>query len=238
MCLRKWGLGALPVSVLIVMLWSGAHPALAADDPRPATGFIKKGGVRFYVVEKRIEIDGRFGLQRWLIELLACEVGGKEHKSVIALDVKPEILYFCLLLMKLERGNPAPQRPAAPQPAPSSVVIKVRWADKQGVEKTVPAEDLCWDAAAKRPMTPTSWRFVRPQFQQQPANAPPGWEKSIIGLQDPSAMLQPAVPPDMATGAFTINERLAPPVGTPCTIILQPVPEVIPAVQPAEPKAK
>lgn len=93
---------------------------------------ITKGGVRLYVKEKRIEMDGRFCLTEGPIELFVCAKGGKEYESVIAVEANPEILHFCLLLLKLKPGETGPKFQGDPDRVPtgSPVVVTVTWWDE------------------------------------------------------------------------------------------------------------
>jgi biopolymer transport protein ExbD len=211
---------------LAALCTTGASCASAAspDDGQPIT----KGGVRLYVKQKRIEMDGKFSLAEGPIEVLVCAKGGKEYESVISVDANPEILHFCLLLLKLKPGATGPKFQGDPDRAPtgSPVDVTVRWKDANGV-KTVRGEQLCWNAIDKRPMLKTPWVFVGSKKQKDPDTGRTVYwanvEKSLITVfRDPFAVLDLPLLLGANDDAYVVNKQLVPKPGTPCTVILTP----------------
>ena len=207
-------------SVAGVSCASNASP----DGEKP----IIKGGVRLFPKGKRIEMDGKFLLSEGPIELLVTGEGWKEHESVISVGANPEILHFCLILLKLKPGTGGPRFLGDPDHAPtgSPVVVSVRWKDKDGV-KTVRGEQLCWNAIDRRPMLTTPWVFVGSKKQKDPDTGRPVYwanvEKSIITVfRDPFAILDLPLSLGANDDAYVVNKQLVPQPGTPCTVILEP----------------
>ncbi len=214
-------------------------PAGAAEDAGPKV--VRKGGVALYPEEKRIEINGRFCLAEGPIELLACAAGGKEYESIIALDVNPEILHFCLLLLKLKPGDKGPEFQGDPEhmPSGSPVTVKVRWKDANGAEKSVPAEELCWNNYEKRTMEPTPWVFSGSRMVKDPNTGNQVYwanvDKSVIVVyRDPFSVLDLPTAASANDEAFVVNKQVVPPVGTACTVILEPGPPIPPAPKNAQ----
>jgi len=202
----------------------------AAGDAAPIT----RSGVRLYVKEKRIEMDGKFCLTEGPIELLVCAKGGKEYESVISVEANPEILHFCLLLLKLKPGETGPKFQGDPDRVPtgSPVVVRVRWKDKDGV-KTVRAEQLCWNMIDKRTMLKTPWVFVGSKKVKDPDTGKTVYwanvEKSLITVfRDPFAVLDLPLSLGADDDAYAVNKQLVPARETPCTVILTPAEKVRP----------
>jgi hypothetical protein len=220
-----------PIALLIRTMLLVTLCAVAARAAEPeAPEVIRKGGVRYYVKEKRIEIDGKFCLEEGPIELLACARGGKEYESVITLDVNPEILHFCLILMGLKPGKTGPRFQGDPKNAPtgSPVIVRVRWKMDDDV-KLVRGEDLCWNAIDKRPMRRTPWVFVGSRKHKDPDTGKKVYwanvERSVLTVYwDPYSVLDLPLALGSNDEAYVVNKRLVPKVGTPCTVLLTPGP--------------
>jgi hypothetical protein len=202
----------------------------------PEEKVIRKGGVRYFVKAKRIEVDGKFCLKEGPLELIACAKGGKEYESIVSLDVNPEVLHFCMLLMGLKPGDTGPKFQGDPDNVPtgSPVIIEVRWKE-DGKDRQVRIEDLCWNAIDRRPMARTPWVFVGSQMvKDQNTGKKVLWvkvEKSIVAVfRDPYALLDLPLALGANDEAYEVRKGAAPAVGTACTMIFTP------AVMPAAPK--
>ncbi len=220
MTVRKWWF-----ALGIVAVWAGlAVSTFAADAPK----IFERGGVRLFIEEKRIEMQGRFCLAEGPIELLACAKGGKEYESVISLDVNPEMLHLCLLMMGLKPGKTGPLHQGDPDHAPTGdpVVVKVRW-NVGDAEVLHRGEDLCWNVIDRRPMDRTHWVFAGSRIQEDPETGKRVYwanvEKSLIVVyRDPFAVLDLPLALGANDDAYVVNKNLVPKVGTPCTVILEP----------------
>ena len=204
---------------------------LAAAACSAAEGKVyKKGGVRLYLDQKRIEMDGRFVLAEGPIELFACAAGGKEYESILSLDVNPEILHFCLVLMGLKPGERGPKFQGDPDQVPtgSPVTIRVKWMDGDA-ERVCGAEDLCWNAIDQRSMEPTPWVFAGSRKERDTETGKVIYwanvEKTIIAVyRDPFAVLDLPLPLGANDEAYVVNTNVVPAQGTRCTVILEPAP--------------
>ncbi len=227
---RRAGRTSATAALAVLLGVLSAATCLAADPPREKV--IEKGGARLYPVSKRVEIDGKFCLQEGPIELFACAKGGKEYESVISLDVNPEMLHFCLLMMRLKPGKPGtgPRFQGDPdrRPTGSPVTVKVKWRVGK-VEEVHRAEDLCWNAIDKRTMLRTPWVFVGSKIHKDPDTGKKIYwanvEKSIITVYwDPFAVLDLPLALGANDEAYVVTKQLVPKRGTPCTVILEPAP--------------
>jgi hypothetical protein len=206
------------VATLLVLIFAQCACAAEAEAPQKEK-VVRKKGVRLYLKASRIEMDGKFCLAKGPVELLACAKGGKEYESVIALDADLEVLHFCLLLAK--------QKPGAKG---SQLVLKVRWS-QDGKVRTVRAERLCRDAKGQ-PLPPSTWTFaglprppraaLRMGKRGDDRNIAAVWGgqlSSVIKLVAPNAD-----PP----AELSVNSKLVPKPGTPCTLIVEPAPSAKP----------
>ncbi len=199
-------------------------PAFATDAPK----VFERGGARLYIEEKRIEMKGRFCLAEGPIELLACAKGGKEYESVISLEVNPEMLHLCLLMMGCKPGKTGPLHQGDRDHAPTGdpVIVKVKW-EVDDAERVHRAEDLCWNVVDRRPMDRTHWVFAGSRIQEDPETGKRVYwanvEKSVIVVyRDPFAVLDLPLALGVDDDAYVVNKALVPKVGTPCTVILEP----------------
>lgn len=222
--MRAVGTALFAVTVLL--------PGVMACGEEAAPKVIKKGGVRFYVEEKRIEIDGKICLAEGPLEYFAVAEGGKEYESVISLTVNPEILHWCLLLMRLKPGETGAKYQGDPENVPtgSPVTVKVKWTEN-GAAKVVPATALCWNALDKRPMEETPWVFVGSKMLEDPDTKKKVYwanvEKSVIDVyRDPMAVLSLPLAASANDESYVVNKQVVPKKDTPVTVILEPGPEV------------
>ena len=220
------------LTIAITLILASAC-AFAGDAPAKV---IRKGGVTFFPQEKRIEIQGKFMMKDGPIELLACAAGGKDYESIISLDVNPEILHFTLILMGLKPGGDSgPKFQGDPEHAPSGspVAIRVKWQDKDGSEKIVPAEKLCWSPIDRRTMESTPWVFAGSKKLKDPETGKEVYwanvEKSIITVfRDPFSVLDLPLASSASDESYVVNSAIVPEPGTPCTIMIEPGPALQP----------
>jgi hypothetical protein len=195
---------------------SGSATAGAAEQPQ----FIERGGVRFFIKEKRLEIDGKVTLVEGPIELLACARGGKEHESIISAPCKPSTVKFFATLMGLKEGTPDGRKAQRGSP----VFIHVRWQDG---EKTVTrrAEELIWNAIDKRPMRLTPWvfvggRIVRSAEGKRKVFLPDAEGTIVATFRDLNGVFKLPLKLAVNDEAFVARKEMLPPQDTACTMII------------------
>lgn len=107
--------------------------------PELPKGWTRFGTVRFDTVNKVIEVDGYFNLQRGLLEFVACAPGVKAHETLVSLGCDPRNLNVALLALGLQ-SKQRPKHDGDIGPIEGDrVVIFLRWKvkDEDGKEKVI-----------------------------------------------------------------------------------------------------
>ena len=112
---------------------------------------------------KNVVMIGRVILREGFLELLACRVGTKEHESILAVRVEPQLIHAALLAANARQGRPMQMSPVFTPATGDRIGITLRWKDESGTQHESPAQDWVWDMSAspehaKKPMT-THWVF-------------------------------------------------------------------------------
>ena len=213
-------------------------PPKPADKPR--TIFIDKDA-------RRLTLSGRFTGTAGAIELAACTTAGKDFLAAVLLDASaPEIAAAMKSLGFAPGKVPVadPKTAFASAPEGESVDLFLEW-DLSVRNRTLPyrvhAEELFWDRAADRTLPLAHWLYaggarVRDQTSDSEMfTADLSGSVATINPLDTSALFYYAGPLD-STQAWHANPALHPPKGTPCQLIVQPLPKPeAPAPQPVAP---
>lgn len=136
--------------------------------PALPKGWTRFGSVRFDTVNKVIEVDGYFNLQRGLLEFLACAPGVKAHETLVALGCDPRNLNVALLALGLvPKQRPKHEGDIGPIEG-DRVVIFLRWKVKgeDGKEKVIEkrAEECIVNYLAEELMDPSGFVFTGSTF--------------------------------------------------------------------------
>ena len=112
---------------------------------------------------KNVVMIGRVILREGFLELLACRVGTKEHESILAVRVEPQLIHAALLAANARQGRPMQMSPVFTPATGDRIDITLRWKDEAGTQHESPAQDWVWDMSAspedaKKPMA-THWVF-------------------------------------------------------------------------------
>jgi hypothetical protein len=102
--------------------------------------------------------------------------------------------------------------------------IRARW-QSGGRSREMRLEELAWDIPRRRPMERTSWIFTGLSPEGRGASA----GSLVATYRDPDAVLNHPLPTGTDDTIYKANERLVPPVGTPVTVTLAPLPAGAPA---------
>ena len=197
-----------------------AAPTLPPDAERIGEDRYRVGKVTVDLAAKTATCAGKINMPRGMIEYLAVAPLGKRHESVLLLDVRPLHLQVGLILLGLEpkggltfQGDPA-------QPKGSPVNVSVSW-KRGGRTVRVPAEDLVWAIDHKRPMERGAWVFSGSAVEKGVLLADA--ERSLIAtFHDPAAIVNNILPGGSDDTLYKVNERIAPPYGTPVTVTFAP----------------
>jgi hypothetical protein len=246
--MSKWMLAGL-----IAVLCAGVVLAQDAPEEKPTDSPVEaedenivtlRGGGKFYVEEKRIEIPGEILMARGLIELFACSEGGKDHESIMRLDVLAEDLNLALIMMELEPGTPPESLEEAKASDGDRVIIEVKIEGEN--PKTLRAEELIWNKAYDEPMEQVGFVYVGSAFIDEidiDTGKPTGrriflasQNKSLITTyRDHTTLLDNPLPWGANDNLYYVNEEVIPEIGTKITAIIRiPTAEELKAMKAAE----
>ncbi|MGE0709984.1 MAG: YdjY domain-containing protein [Planctomycetota bacterium] len=166
-------------------------PGPARPEPRP---IVKEGavtrfpGIRVFVAEKRIEVDGYVNLNECpTLEFMGCTQRGKTHETLLRFECEPKQLHLALLMIGLVPTPQVSEQGQAIELAKGErVVVEVAWWAEhtpkydddapKPVDEVVTrrVEDLIWDRNRQGPMPRVGWVFTGSRMIKVPA--PPDWE--------------------------------------------------------------
>ncbi len=195
---------------------SGSKPSV----DKLADGTYKIGSVILNRDKGEIYINGEVNMQSGMIELLACAWGGKQHESVLVLDVVPHHLQVALLLLGLEPGERKLEYQGDPgAPEGDSLEVWVEWKQDRKT-KRVRGEDLVYNISQKRAMKHTHWVFTGSVIYDGRFLADE--DKSIITtFHDPLTIIDNPLTTGGDDTIYEVNKELVPKVGTPVKVILK-----------------
>lgn len=210
-------------------------PGRAGEAPAPAPPAklppdVEKIGDDLYRIGK-LTVDlkaktatcaGKINMQRGTVEYFAVAPGGKLHESVLSVDVRPLHLQVGLLLLGLEPRGGLRYQGDTQVPRGSPVEVWTSW-QRNGHTVKARAEDLVWDVPKKQPMERKAWVFSGSAVKDGALAA--DQELSLVATyRDPAAIINNVLPTGSDDTFYKVNERIAPPVGTPVTFIVTPAP--------------
>lgn len=190
-------------------------PAIPGDAERVGEDLYRLGRVTVDLRRKTASCAGKINMRRGTVEYLAVTPTGKLHESLLSLDVRPLHLQLALILLGLEpKGGLRFQGDTQP-PRGAPVRLQVGW-QRAGRPVCVPAEQLLWNVDRKRPMEAGAWVFSGSRVTESGFAADD--EGSLVGTyRDPVAIINNALPTGSDDSIYKVNERVAPPLGTPIT---------------------
>ena len=209
----------LPISGTRSQTLSSPKPAATSSDS--SSSQIQKIGEDLYRLgsitidskKRELSLPGKFNMQKGMIELLACSVGGKVHESVLVLDVVPYHLQVALLLLGLNFKGGLEFQGDPKAPKGDSVVVRVTWKNGDR-DTTVRLEQLAWEVSGNKPMERTEFVFVGSKMVEGKFMA--DVEKSLITTyHDPYTILDNPLSTGANDEVYKVNETLVPVKGTP-----------------------
>lgn len=178
------------------------------------------GKARADLKARTVTCTGKINMFRGLIEYLAVAPEGKEHESLLTLDVRPLHLQVGLILLGLEPKGGLRYQGDKQVPKGDPVEIFVSW-QRGGRNVRVVATDLVWDTIKKRPMERNPWVFSGSALKDGSFLA--DQELSLIAtFRDPAAIINNVLPSGADDTVYKVNERIVPPLGTPVTVTITP----------------
>ncbi len=212
-----------------------ATPPLPPDAEKIGEDRYRLGKLTVDLKAKTATCSGTINQQKGMIEYLAVAPMGKLHESVLNVDVRPLHLQLALILLGLEPRGGLRYQGDTQVPKGSPVSIWVSW-QRDGKAVTVRGEDLCWVIPRKAPLQPNAWIFSGSRVDADGFVADRGL--SLVGtFRDPDAIINNVHTSGADDTLIKVNERIAPPWGTPVTFIVGPGTPPPPAAQPSPPAA-
>ena len=183
---------------------------------------------------KSVVLIGRVALREGLLELLACRVRTKEHESILSIRTKPYLIHAALLVVNARQGKPIQTSPVFVPATGDQIDITLHWKDTSGKQHKSPAQDWVWDMSvstedAKKPMA-THWVFSGSKEYQDDEGKThyiANETGELFGLSNFVGSIldvpirSSADNTQLLFGCFTEH---IPPLDTPITIILTPIP--------------
>jgi len=202
-------------------------PAGPFGDPPDAVRLSPKHRVWIDKQRKLVIFDGRVCLREGQLEMFVCPAQTKEHESVVAADVVPQIVHAALLALGAEPGNTVQFSPEFVPASGTEIEVIVLWQDKQGRKHKAFGQQWVRDAESGKAMS-YPWVFAgsglwvdeRTGRKHYMAN-----DGDFICVSNfPTAMLDVPVKSSDANRALLFDaftERI-PPLQTPVRIVLRP----------------
>lgn len=216
--------------VLLLLLAAGCATLPPAERVRPEPDFlpvapedlVAVGSVHVDPQNRCVVAAGWVNQVEGLVELLACGPEGKTHESVLVLDIDPIDLNAALLLLGLRPGAP-PQSVGVGEPAGELVEVWVAW-DAGEHATLVRGETLIRNRETDRALPRTSWVYTGLVGKDGRLKA--GVDQSLVAtFWDPWALLNLPLPCGANDEILLAHATVLPPLGTPVTVRLRPIPK-------------
>ncbi|CEK13469.1 YdjY domain-containing protein [Chthonomonas calidirosea] len=195
-----------------------ASAAKAAPIEKITDNLYRLGTLLIDMKAHTLTCPGEINMDSGDVEYLAVTPMGKTYESLLRLNVRPLYLQLGLLLLGLEPKNVLRYQgdPTSPQGDP--VDILVRWADRNGIEHQVRAEDLLMEGSKGSPMPHHPWVFTGSRI------LPEGFEADLCGSlvavwHDPAAILDN--PMQEIQNDWMVNPAKTPRRGTSIRVIFK-----------------
>lgn len=233
----RWIPGLL-TSLCVVIVLCVTFPLGAQPGTQPAGEVDKFPGIHVDVNAKQLRIDCEEIDCKAPLEFFCVVNGTNEHESVLRTKAQPSKIHLGLLMLGLEPGEGVKYSEAAkkwfpPHGPPLKISCEF---EKDGKKVVVPAYRMMRDIKTQKAMPPMTWIFVGSRVMEDGHYAADvtGYVVSVVNFE-----LTLIDIPDLASSAnetleWQINTDVAPPGGTPVTMIIEPAGSVqVPATQPA-----
>jgi hypothetical protein len=223
----------------IVILSVTCISIAAEPATKPAEQADKLPGIHVDAQAKQIRIECEEIDCKMPLEFFCVVNGTNEHESVLRTKARPSNIHLALLMLGLEPGEGVKYSDAAkkwfpPHGPPLRISCEF---EKDGKKLTVPAYRMMRDIKTQKPMPPMTWIFVGSKVMPDGNYAADmtGYVVSVVNFE-----LTLIDIPDLASSAnetleWQIDTDVAPPGGTPVTMIIEPAGKVeSPSTQPVE----
>lgn len=217
-----------------------AQASAVAVDPvrtQPASADIihLTGGIQCRLDSREVLVPGFIAIDSGWIEQVACLRGTREHESILVVDCQPSLVHSALLLIGLESGVPGRWRESRREdtyvieripPTGAPVRLRVRFKDKDGVEKESSVEDLITRAPDGGSFPETPWMFCGSRFDSKERYVA-DYSGSFVGFVTfgDEVLGLPGVISDQVSvdaAVWEVRTDMVPVPGTPVTLVLTP----------------
>jgi hypothetical protein len=178
--------------------------------------------------KRRVLVNAYVCQRKAMLEQLLTRKFTKEHEAVLAADADARFIHAALIAAGAQPGHPVQYQPYKPA---SGTVIKVylQYKDKAGKLHTLPAQKWVRHIKTKKDLE-YDWVFAGSRLDPPPDNTlPPHYEANIgdvicVSNFDTAMLDLPVVSSkDNDELEFEANSDRVPALGTPVTVILEPV---------------
>ncbi len=186
--------------------------------------------------KRRVIVKASVCLREGVLEHLMCRQRTKEHEAILAADVDAQDIHKALIIARSTPGSPVKYQEKGKElvvipPTGTRIKITLTYMEK-GKAITVPAQEWIRDIKTKKNLA-HDWVFAgsilltNPFDNKQPplygANA--GDVITVSNFETAMLDLPIASSKDNADLAFEAHSDRIPPLDTPVTVILEPIPE-------------
>lgn len=212
------------------------EPALptSQDDAKNAGYLLMKGGGYIFTRDgiDGVAVPATILMNRGVVELFACGVGGKEHESVVRIECDIQSLDLALTSCAFKRGD-IPAKLNAKAAQGERLIVLIQWKDKNDKVVTHRAEDLIVHAQRQAPMPRVGWTYVGSWVEIADPMSTPTDKKSykvlaaassrslMTTFRDSSTLLDNPLPDAVDDTLYAANPVVAPDAGTSAIVIFR-----------------
>ncbi len=201
--------------------------SLAAVREKPTIKKIRENTYRIGQVmvdtkQRVVTFPAQVNLREGVLEVLICTQYGKTHESLLTTKVSPLHLNVAFLLLGLEGGNAVKYQGHSTKPTGSPVQISFKF-KKGDKERVIRAEDWVYNNHTKRPMLHTHWVYVGSVVTENGFMAQRQGQ-IVTTFHDPFTLIDNPLPGGADDTIYIPYTRVLPPLGTPVTVLIKPLP--------------
>jgi hypothetical protein len=159
------------------------------------------------------------------IEYFACPKGTKDYESLVATHASARLVHTALVAIGLRPGKPVTFDPEYVAASGPTVRVRLRWKDRDGMVRELPAQDWVRDTRSGEAMR-DNWVFAGSSFWRDPADGKEYYQGDggdlICVSNFPTATLDLTVESSQSNEAllFEAFTGRVPPKGTEVDILL------------------
>jgi hypothetical protein len=229
-----WVPVVLSAMLSLVSAASGEDKAAEAAEAKDGQ-VVNFKSMTVHTKERRIEIEGKFCLDRDIVEFLVVQTGGRDYESMIEVESQPSQLKVALELIGL-KVSPVTMENDLLKDVPENslrdggVTITLKWQDKNGAHAEPPETFLIRRDNRKAVPTTAPWVFTGSTIEEITGGGKEfggDYHKLAVGLwYDPASVVNYSVPSKnpywCEDCGYEINTKTIPQRGTKVTLVVTP----------------